>query len=172
MTLPDGFRVARGTYRADGDRLLVGGSPLTAMRLSPRAISALRRDTVTVTDAASGHLAERLLATNLGVPDISATPGVDEDALTVVIPARDRHAQLGRTLAALHPLRCVVVDDASRTPDLVAAVAQQARSRARRAACEPRPCRRSQRGTRYRHLALRRICRLRRRGRPPRTSFG
>ena len=125
MTLPDGFRVrlARGTYRADSDRLLAGGSPLTAMRLD-RAISALTRDTVTVTDAASGHLAERLLATNLGMPDISATPAVDQDALTVVIPTRDRHAQFGRTLAALHPLRCVVVDDASRTPDMVAAVAQ------------------------------------------------
>jgi mycofactocin system glycosyltransferase len=125
MSLPRGFRVqlARGIHRADSDRLLVGGSPLTAMRLAPRALSLLDGDGVTVTDAASGHLAERLLATNLGLPDVSTAPGVAADELTVVIPVRDRHAQLDRTLAALRPLRCVVVDDASRIPDLVAAAA-------------------------------------------------
>ena len=131
MTLPHGFRVrlARGTQRADGDRLLVGGSPLTAMRLAPRAVAMLRRDGVTVADAATGHLAERLLATNLGVPDLSAVPGVAAGDLTVVIPVRDRHAQLDRALAALHPLRCVVVDDASHTPDLVSGVARRHRAK-------------------------------------------
>jgi hypothetical protein len=36
MSLPDGFTVqlARGVLRSDHGRLLVGGSPLTAMRLT------------------------------------------------------------------------------------------------------------------------------------------
>ena len=129
MTLPPGFRVrlARGVHRADADRLLVGGSPLTAMRLAAHAPQ-LGSQGVTVTDAASRHLAERLLATNLGVPDLSDAPGLDPSELTVVIPVRDRHAQLDRALAALHPLRCVVVDDASHTLDLVAAVAKRHRA--------------------------------------------
>jgi len=130
MSLPHGFqvRLARGIQRADGDRLLVGGSPLTAMRLTDRAAPLLGPDGVTVTDTATGHLAERLLATNLGMPDLSAVPGVDERELTVVIPVRDRHAQLDRALAALHPLRCVVVDDASFAPELVEAVARRHRA--------------------------------------------
>lgn len=127
MSLPHGFRVrlASGIRRADADRLLVGGSPLTAMRLSARAAPMIGPHGVTVTDAASAHLAERLLATNLGVPDLSALAGRAADELTVVIPVRDRHAQLDRALAALHPLRCVVVDDASSASDLVRAVAHR-----------------------------------------------
>lgn len=130
MTLPTGFQVrpARGVLRADGGRLLVGGSPLTAMRLTDRAAAMLGRDGVTVADAASERFAERLLATNLGVPDVAAFPEVADDELTVVIPVRDRPAQLARALAALSPLPCIVVDDASRSPDRVAEVAHRHRA--------------------------------------------
>jgi mycofactocin system glycosyltransferase len=130
MTLPAGFqvRLARGVVHADGGRLLVGGSPLTAMRLHAGAVAVLGPEGVTVTDPASAHLADRLLATNLGVPDLSGLPGIDPDALTVVIPVRDRPAQLERALTALQPLHCVVIDDASHAPDLVAEVARRHRA--------------------------------------------
>jgi len=127
MTLPSGFRVrlARGVIEADAGHLLVGGSPLTTMRLSPSARSMLGPNGITVTDAGSAHLADRLLATNLGVPDLSHVPPTAKQNITVVIPARDRPDQLDRALAALLPLRCIVVDDASESPELVAGVARR-----------------------------------------------
>ena len=127
MTLPDGFRVrlADDILTADHGRLLVGGSPLTAMRLTSRAQAMLTLGAVTVTDTASAHLAERLLATNLGMPDLGQLPPVAQSELTVVIPVRDRADQLDRTLAALAPLRCIVVDDASLRPEAVAEVARR-----------------------------------------------
>jgi len=131
MTLPDGFvvRLARGVLRVDGGRLLVGGSPLTAMRLTARAESLLGPDGITVADPASAHIAERLLATNLGVPDLSAIPGVEGSQITIVIPVHDRPAQLDRALTALSPLHCIVVDDASIAPEPVAEVARRHEAR-------------------------------------------
>jgi mycofactocin system glycosyltransferase len=124
MTLPHGFRVrlAPRVTTSDRGRLLVGGSPLTAMRLSPRAKELLAPGRVTVTDPDTRHLAERLLATNLALPNLDDVPRVQLSELTVVIPVRDRPQQLDRVLAALAPLRCVVVDDASRHPTTVARV--------------------------------------------------
>ena len=115
MSLPDGFRVtlAPRVTITDQGRLLVGGSPLTALRLSPRARALLTSGVVTVGDFDSRHLAERLLATNLGLPELDSVALVDAAELTVIIPVRDRPKQLDRALAALAPLRCVVVDDAS-----------------------------------------------------------
>jgi mycofactocin system glycosyltransferase len=126
MSLPAGFRVrlAHGTVRADDGRLLVGGSPLTAMRLTGRAARLLRGDAVTVADPAGARLADRLLATNLAVPDLTGVTPAHADELTAVIPVRDRPAQLDRALAALRPLRCIVVDDASHSPEAVADVAR------------------------------------------------
>jgi len=127
MSLPHGFRVrlARGVLTADAGRVLVGGSPLTAMRLSGRADDYLRNGSVTVTDDASALLAERLLATNLGQPDLANLAPVPAEDVTVVIPVRDRPHQLDRALTALHPLRCIVVDDQSLAPQQVADVARR-----------------------------------------------
>ena len=127
MTLPPGFRVhlAPGVLTADAGRVLVGGSPLTAMRLTRRAHDHLRNGSVTVTDEASALLAERLLATNLGQPDLSHEMPVDGAGVTVVIPVRDRPHQLDRALGALHPLHCIVVDDQSLAPQPVADVARR-----------------------------------------------
>lgn len=118
MSLPDGFRVrlAPRVTIADNGRLLVGGSPLTALRLSPRARTLLASGVVTVADPDSRRLADRLLATNLGLPELDGLTPVDPNELTAVIPVRDRPEQLDRALAALAALRCVVVDDASRSP--------------------------------------------------------
>lgn len=125
MSLPDGFRVrlAPRVTTTDRGRLLVGGSPLTALRLSPRARTLLATGSVTVDGPDSRHLAERLIATNLGLPELDGRTPVDAGFVTVVVPVRDRPAQLDRALAALAPLRCVVVDDASRSPADVARVA-------------------------------------------------
>lgn len=125
--LPDGFRVTLDprAVHVDAERLLVGGSPVTALRLSPTAASYLARGQVTVTDADSAVLAERLVATNLAHPDPDASPPVEPVDLTVVVPVRDRPDQLDRCLVALHPLAVVVVDDASHDPAAVAAVVQR-----------------------------------------------
>lgn len=124
-TLPAGFavRLAPDVLFADDGRLLVGGSPLTAMRLSAKAHRMLNGGEIVVTDDKTAYVAERLLAKNLGVPDLDNVIEADADALTVVIPVRDRPTQLDRALAALAPLRCIVVDDASRDPQAVAEAA-------------------------------------------------
>ena len=124
MSLPDGFRVrlAARVTTTDQGRLLVGGSPLTALRLSSRARTLLTSGSVTVDGPDSRHLAERLIATNLGLPELEGVAPADPGQLTVVIPVRDRPAQLDRSLAALAPLRVIVVDDASRYPADVARV--------------------------------------------------
>jgi mycofactocin system glycosyltransferase len=105
--------------------LLVGGSPLTAMGLSAAARRMLHGDTVMVTDKATGHLAERLIVTNLGHPDLTSQLAVGAEQLTVVIPVRDRPVELDRALAALAPLSCIVVDDASEDPAAVAEVVRR-----------------------------------------------
>jgi mycofactocin glycosyltransferase len=127
-TLPPGFTVEldRSVSRLDSGRLLVGGSPLTALRLSPAAHAMLPGRRLVVGDAASAHVAARLLASNLAQPVLGeGLPGPDAADLTVVVPVRDRVAQLDQCLRALHPLSVVVVDDASRDPAAVSAVAQR-----------------------------------------------
>jgi mycofactocin system glycosyltransferase len=131
MTLPGGYRVrlAPGLLESPDGRVLVGGSPVTAIGLTEPARELLRGGTVTVRDVSSAHLADRLLHNNLGVPDLSGCPEVSADDLTVVIPVRDRPVQLERALKALHPLDCLVVDDGSIAPDLVAVVAHRHEAR-------------------------------------------
>jgi mycofactocin system glycosyltransferase len=123
--LPMGFtvRLAPDVRTADDGRLLVGGSPLAAVRLSADARRMLTGDAVTVTDQQTAHLANRLLANNVAFPQLDNVAEAPPAALTVVLPVRDRPAQLDRALAALAPLRCVVVDDASLDPAAVAEVA-------------------------------------------------
>ena len=77
-----------------------------------------------VRDRASSELAARLLDGNLADPE---PHGLEVEAadLTVVVPVRDRPEQLDRCLAALAPLSCVVVDDASRDRAAVAAVVER-----------------------------------------------
>jgi mycofactocin system glycosyltransferase len=112
--LPDGFVVhlRDDVVRAEGGRVLIGGSPLRALRLSARARELLAGDRLVVGGRTSADLARRLLDGNLADPE----PRWSERApveLTVVVPVRDRAEQLDRCLAALSPLRIVVVDDAS-----------------------------------------------------------
>lgn len=125
-SLAPGFRVRLrdDLVRADGGRLIVGGSPVRAVRLGDRARSLLADGELTVADAATAGLARRLLDGNLADPvlDHIDVPLAD---LTVVVPVRDRAEELARCLSALVPLRVVVVDDASERPHLVGEVARR-----------------------------------------------
>lgn len=124
--LAEGFRVRLrdGLVHADGGRLLVGGSPVRAVRLGDRAVSLLASGEFAVHDSASAGLARRLLDGNLANPVLDEVEVALTD-LTVVVPVRDRTEQLARCLAALVPLPVVVVDDASERPHLVAEVAHR-----------------------------------------------
>lgn len=125
MSLPTGFRIrlSPDVARADAGRVLVGGSPLTALRLSTRARALFDNGVLTVTDQATAQLADRLLAANIAAPDTAALNPASAEDLTVIIPVRDRPEPLARALAALRPLRVIVVDDASDRPDDTAKVA-------------------------------------------------
>ncbi|WP_128375191.1 mycofactocin biosynthesis glycosyltransferase MftF [Streptomyces cavernae] len=120
--LPDGFTIRiRADVRRHGDKgVLVGGSPLRVVRLSARARELFEGDRLEVKNATGRAVAERLLDANLADPDL-AGPGPAD--ITVVIPVRDRPDQLDHALAAVHPLPCIVVDDASHDPAAVATVA-------------------------------------------------
>jgi len=122
MRFETGFqaRIRDDVRWVDGD-VVIGGSPLRAVRLTAAARCLLDDGTVTVTDAATDRLAGRLVDGNVADPVLSGV-GVDPADLTVVIPVRDRPEQLDRALASLHGLHRIVVDDASHDPDAVAAV--------------------------------------------------
>ena len=125
--LPTGFRVAvdPGVRTRDGGTVLVGGSPLRVLRLTRRGgdiVAAWRRG-ARCEDGAALALARRLL--DAGMVHPRPGPGtVGTGDVTVVVPVRDRADALARCLAALGPCgRVLVVDDASKDPERVAAVA-------------------------------------------------
>lgn len=124
--LPDGFevRLRSDVIRADQGRVLIGGSSARAVRLSTRAQSMIATDRIIVDGAATAGLARRLLEGNLADPVIDGVQ-VKASDLTVVVPVRDRVEQLERCLAALRPLKVLVVDDASNDPTAVAHVAHR-----------------------------------------------
>jgi mycofactocin glycosyltransferase len=126
--LPDGFavRLDPRTRWRDGGTALLGGSPLRLLRLRPRARDLLTGDRLVVRDAATATLAARLLDTGLAHPDPGAAGGPGS-GLTVVVPVKDRPAELDRLLAALRAdpdtaaAPVLVVDDGSADPAAVAA---------------------------------------------------
>ncbi|MGY1502425.1 mycofactocin biosynthesis glycosyltransferase MftF [Streptomyces sp. QTS52] len=137
MTLPVGVGVVvafdRHTRVVDGGRALVGGFPTRLLRLTPRARGLVVGRTVPVRDAASALLADRLLDRGMAHPVVDSLPLPPDPRYTVVIPVRDRPRQLDRLLNSIGtggtggtggsgpPV--IVVDDASRNPAAVAAVA-------------------------------------------------
>ena len=127
MSLPAGFavRIHDDVTTADGGRVLVGGSPLRAVRLSARARALVEGGEIRVAGAASGTLAERLLDANLAVPVLRARDRARVSELTVIIPVRDRIMQLNGTLSGLAPVSVIVVDDASRDRAGIAKVARE-----------------------------------------------
>jgi mycofactocin system glycosyltransferase len=118
--LPSGFTLSvdPSTATFDRDAVLMGGTPLRLWRLSARARSTVARWQAgeRVGDGrAAGLLARRLASSGAFAPH-PGVPAIADDQVTVVIPVRNRPAQLARLLGALDGLRCVVVDDASSDP--------------------------------------------------------
>lgn len=118
MTLPAGTRVRVGheVWRHEQGAVLVGGTPLRLLRLSDRAAAYLLDDVVTVSDAQSTALADRLVAAGVAHPDPESLPAVPASDLTVVIPTHGRDAEVDALLAGLAGLRVIVVDDATPHP--------------------------------------------------------
>jgi mycofactocin glycosyltransferase len=128
IPLPAGFGLTLdGGTRRLANSVLLGGSPLRLLRLSSRATDVAARWEAgePLRDSASERrLARRLVSAGTHVPR-PAQSDYTADGVTVVIPVRDRPAQLDALLSALTGLRCLVVDDASADPALTVQVAQR-----------------------------------------------
>ena len=103
--------------------LLVGGQPLRVLRLAPNAQDAVTgwRAGAPVPVGPPWRLARRLHDLGLGV--LRAPTTLSPADVTVVVPVRDRPTDLARCLASLGAARVLVVDDGSRDPAAIAAVA-------------------------------------------------
>ncbi len=101
--------------------VLLGGAPYRLLRLGPAGAAQVRRwwggEPVPGRPAAQA-LARRLLDTGMAHPD--PPDGPDPGDVTVVIPVRDRAAELARCLSGLAGLRVIVVDDGSADPRAIA----------------------------------------------------
>ena len=124
--LPPGFGVALdpSTQALDGGRTLLGGSPLRLLRLTDagaRTVSAWQAGAAPRSEG-ERRLARRLLDAGIAHPLPGAAPAL---SITVVVPVRDRAAELADCLAALdRDLPVLVVEDGSRDPQSVARVAR------------------------------------------------
>ena len=114
--------------RIDGGRVLIGGSPLRLVRLTPAGaavVDALVRGEAVGSATAARQLARRLLDGGLAHPRWSTSPFTAGD-VTIVIPAYGRPEALRTTLDALAQdeavAAVVVVDDGSPGPAALARV--------------------------------------------------
>jgi len=141
---PPGLRLIPdpGTQLVAGGTVLVGGSPVRVLRLTPagaRQVTSWFAGTPVPEGAGARVLARRVLDAGIAHPQfaasVSATPGPAASGpaasglptvadVTVVIPVRDRHAELDRCLAGLGDLpHVIVVDDASADPGAIKRIA-------------------------------------------------
>jgi mycofactocin system glycosyltransferase len=114
----------------EGGRLLVGGWPLRILRLgddAAQAVAGWRQPAPVGDDPARRRLARRLLDAELLLPH--PPPAASTADLTVVVPVRDRTAQLERCLDAVRRTcpdsPVVVVDDGSADPRATAAACER-----------------------------------------------
>jgi mycofactocin system glycosyltransferase len=134
--LPGGFRIVfDAETQFVGEDVLFGGSPPRLMRLNAAGVAALHelRAEGRVRSPAGGRLARRLTDTGMAHPRPPAGPAPGPDQVTVVIPVKDRHAELDRCLSALgaaYPV--LVVDDGSRDPAAIAALCRRHGAQLRR----------------------------------------
>src|SRR4029077_19601099 len=116
-----------------GGTVITGGYPIRVLRLSPagaRHVAGWWAGTPGPGTARARALARRLLDTGIAHPVLDGGPA-ESPEVTVVIPVRDRHAELARCLAAPAPSipgtsRVIVVDDGSADPDAIQSVAAAA----------------------------------------------
>lgn len=129
--LPAGWRLhlAAGVQVLRDGEMLLGGSPLRALTLSPRGtalVSAWLAGEPLGEDAAERALARRLLDAGVVHPDPPARAPEAIHEVTVVVPV---YADPERLRACLAPLAggpsVIVVDDGSPEPDPIAAAAQE-----------------------------------------------
>ena len=113
---------------ADGT-VITGGYPIRVLRLSPagaRHVAGWWAGTPVPGNAKARALARRLLDTGIAHPVLDGGPA-ERPEVTVVIPVRDRHAELARCLAGLGDVRrVIVVDDGSRDPAAIGSAAAAA----------------------------------------------
>lgn len=162
------MRADPATRLAAGGTVLVGGSPVRVLRLTPpgaRLAAGWLSGTPVPNTIAARTLARRLLDAGIAHPDTGVRPGTgmhpgtgprDPEEphrpaprdVTVVIPVRDRHAELARCLAGLREAaralggddyRVVVVDDCSADAEAVQEIAGQAGARVIRRAVNGGP---------------------------------
>jgi mycofactocin system glycosyltransferase len=119
--------------RIDGGRVIVGGSPIRIVRLTPAGAALVDRwcaGEPVGSGLGASRLARRLLDGGLAHPRPDGPGPLSTADVTVVVPCRDGAADLGATLAAVAatvpaaPARVVVADDGSTDPTAVRAVAQ------------------------------------------------
>lgn len=118
----------------DGGRLILGGRPVRARRLSGRGrdvVSGWLGGATVGASPAQQSLARRLLEDGVLAPRPAAVD--DLSCLSIVVPVRDRPEQLRRCLESVR-LSCpvspvVVVDDGSADPGRVAAVCAEGGAR-------------------------------------------
>jgi mycofactocin system glycosyltransferase len=129
--LPPGFGLVPdpASRRIDGGRVLVGGSPLRLLRLSPagsRTVAGWGRGRPVGPGAGEQGLARRLLDAGMAHPRPPAPGGPLRPEVTLVVPARGRPDGLARVLSALAADvgAVIVVDDASPDRAAIAAAAR------------------------------------------------
>lgn len=127
-SLPPGFTVAldpatRHVEGADGGAVLVGGSPLRLLRLTPaggRLVDRLAAGAPVPPDGGAERLVRRLLDVGLVNPRPTAAVTAAAEPTTVVVPVRDDEGPLERLLAGPRAFdgadAVVLVDDGSREP--------------------------------------------------------
>jgi mycofactocin system glycosyltransferase len=132
------YTFAPDVRRWSDGRVLLGGSPFRLLRLSPSGRDAADRlGSGDAVELVSGSAEAAFVARLVRLGFLEPHPGVGDGPftcadVTVVIPVRDRPAQLSDALAALakvdadRPGRVVVVDDGSSDHSAVAAVANDA----------------------------------------------
>ena len=141
--VPGGMRLTpdAGTRQVADGSVLVGGSPVRVLRLTAagaRQVASWFAGTPVPPGASARALARRLLDAGIAHPDFSALDGPQRGSgahphgcpvtadVTVVIPVRDRHAELARCLAGLRDLpHVIVVDDASADPLAIKRIAAE-----------------------------------------------
>src|SRR5436190_11243788 len=113
---------------ADGT-VITGGYPVRVLRLSPagaRHVAGWWAGTPVPGSAKARALARRLLDTGIAHPRPDGGQA-ERPEVTVIIPVRDRHAELARCLAGLAGTpRVIVVDDGSADPAAIQNVAATA----------------------------------------------
>src|SRR4249920_3774020 len=114
--VPVGFRLRPdpGARMLAGGTVITGGYPIRVLRLSPagaRHVAGWWAGAPVPGNAKARALARRLLDTGIAHPVLDGSPAEGPE-VTVVIPVRDRHAELARCLAGLsEDPRVIVVDD-------------------------------------------------------------